>query len=152
MSVNVSARQFRTPGFVDQVRGALRRAGLPPAALMLEITESLLLRDDEQVWADLAALREIGVRIAIDDFGTGYSSLGYLRRCPVDMLKIDKSFIDDDGDVATSSAALVDGDRQAGRTRSTSRWSPRASRPRAARCCCRPGLPVRPGLPLRRTR
>ncbi|MDR7273586.1 putative bifunctional diguanylate cyclase/phosphodiesterase [Catenuloplanes atrovinosus] len=95
VSVNVSARQFRNPGFMDSVRQVLAESGVPPRALLLEITESLLLRDDEQVWADLAALRQTGVRIAIDDFGTGYSSLSYLRHMPIDVLKIDKSFIDD---------------------------------------------------------
>ncbi len=108
LSVNVSARQFRTPGFVAMVRRELARAGLPPRYLMLEITESLLLRDDEQVWSDLGELRATGVRVAIDDFGTGYSSLSYLRQVPIDVLKIDKSFID----TASSSPrqrALVDG-------------------------------------------
>ena len=95
VSVNVSARQFRTPGFVDEVRAALADTGAPPQSLLLEITESLVLRDAEKVWADLRELRELGVRIAIDDFGTGYSSLSYLRQMPVDVLKIDKSFIDD---------------------------------------------------------
>jgi diguanylate cyclase (GGDEF)-like protein/PAS domain S-box-containing protein len=95
VSVNVSARQFRAPGFVDQVRQALADTGVEPARLLLEITESLVLRDVEQVWSDLRTLRALGVRIAIDDFGTGYSSLSYLRQMPVDVLKIDKSFIDD---------------------------------------------------------
>jgi diguanylate cyclase (GGDEF)-like protein len=95
ISVNVSARQFRTPGFVGQVRDALATTGAQPDWLLLEITESLLLRDVDQVWADLKDLRALGVRIAIDDFGTGYSSLSYLRQMPVDVLKIDKSFIDD---------------------------------------------------------
>jgi diguanylate cyclase (GGDEF)-like protein/PAS domain S-box-containing protein len=95
VSVNVSARQFRSPRFAAMVGEALERFGVPRSALMLEITESLLLRDDEQVWADLTALRDSGVRIAIDDFGTGYSSLSYLRKFPIDVLKIDKSFIDD---------------------------------------------------------
>jgi diguanylate cyclase (GGDEF)-like protein/PAS domain S-box-containing protein len=95
LSVNVSARQFRTPGFVDLVRQALADTGARPEWLLLEITESLVLHDAEQVWADLRALRELGIRIAIDDFGTGYSSLSYLRQMPVDVLKIDKSFIDD---------------------------------------------------------
>jgi diguanylate cyclase (GGDEF)-like protein/PAS domain S-box-containing protein len=95
LSVNVSARQFRTPGFVDQVRGALADAGARPEWLLLEITESLVLHDAEQVRADLREIRSLGVRIAIDDFGTGYSSLSYLLQMPVDVLKIDKSFIDD---------------------------------------------------------
>ncbi|MDR7279577.1 EAL domain-containing protein [Catenuloplanes atrovinosus] len=95
VSVNVSARQFRSPGFVDEVAKVITESGVPPWRLLLEITESLLLRDDESVWQDLARLREMGVRIAIDDFGTGYSSLSYLRQMPVDILKIDKSFIDD---------------------------------------------------------
>ncbi|WP_306214208.1 putative bifunctional diguanylate cyclase/phosphodiesterase [Actinoplanes sp. RD1] len=95
ISVNVSARQFRQPGFVDRVRAALADAGAEPRWLLLEITESLVLRDAEQVWADLETLRALGCRIAIDDFGTGYSSLSYLRQMPVDVLKIDKSFIDD---------------------------------------------------------
>jgi diguanylate cyclase (GGDEF)-like protein/PAS domain S-box-containing protein len=94
LSVNVSARQFRTAGFIDRVRDELAATGLPPGRLMLEITESLLLRDDEQVWTDLTALRENGIRVAIDDFGTGYSSLSYLRQVPIDVVKIDKSFID----------------------------------------------------------
>ena len=95
VSVNVSVRQFRESGFVEQVKSSLEYAAVPPRALMLEITETLLMGDDEKIWADLAELRELGVRIAIDDFGTGYSSLGYLRRRPIDVLKIDKTFIDD---------------------------------------------------------
>ncbi|MDG4823123.1 EAL domain-containing protein [Asanoa sp. WMMD1127] len=108
VAVNVSARQFRTPGFVRTVRGALAGHGLPASCLMLEITESLLLRDDDQVWDDLAELRRLGVRVAIDDFGTGYSSLSYLRHVPLDVLKIDRLFT---GTVATSTQqrALVDG-------------------------------------------
>ncbi|BCJ54985.1 hypothetical protein Asp14428_64600 [Actinoplanes sp. NBRC 14428] len=95
VSVNVSVRQFREAGFVEQVRASLEFAGVPPQALMLEITETLLMGDDEHIWSDLEILRDLGVRIAIDDFGTGYSSLGYLRQRPIDVLKIDKMFIDD---------------------------------------------------------
>ncbi|MER7007021.1 EAL domain-containing protein [Dactylosporangium sp. NPDC000555] len=95
MSVNVSARQFRAPGFVEEVRQMLHSSGVAPGTLLLEITESLLLRDDDQVRADLDALRAMGIRLAIDDFGTGYSSLSYLQHMPIDVLKIDKSFIDD---------------------------------------------------------
>jgi EAL domain-containing protein (putative c-di-GMP-specific phosphodiesterase class I) len=108
VSVNVSARQFRVACFVDKVRKALAEAGLPPERLMLEITERLLLRDDEQVWLDLTGLREMGVRIAIDDFGTGFSSLSYLQQVPIDVLKIDKTFT---ATVASSARqqAIVDG-------------------------------------------
>ncbi|MEU4164410.1 EAL domain-containing protein [Actinoplanes sp. NPDC026670] len=95
VSVNVSARQFRGADFAEQVRAALAETGARPEWLLLEITESLVLRDADKVLADLKALRAMGVRIAIDDFGTGYSSLSYLRQMPVDVLKLDKSFIDD---------------------------------------------------------
>jgi diguanylate cyclase (GGDEF)-like protein/PAS domain S-box-containing protein len=94
ISVNVSARQFANPGFVAAVEQTLSASGLAPAALVLELTESVLLRRDERIWADLTELKRIGVRLAIDDFGTGYSSLGYLRELPVDILKIDKSFVE----------------------------------------------------------
>ncbi len=94
MSVNVSVRQFRAPGFVDRVLADLARAGLPHELLTIEITESLLLGEDEQIRADLTTLREAGIRVSIDDFGTGYSSLSYLHRVDVDTLKLDKSFVD----------------------------------------------------------
>jgi EAL domain-containing protein (putative c-di-GMP-specific phosphodiesterase class I) len=108
VSVNVSARQFRDPGFVDGVRRVLAETGLAPSALMLELTEGVLLRRDDRIHADLAELKAIGVKLAIDDFGTGYSSLSYLRELPFDVLKIDKSFIDG---IATSDQglALVEG-------------------------------------------
>jgi diguanylate cyclase (GGDEF)-like protein/PAS domain S-box-containing protein len=95
VSVNVSVRQFRQSGFVEQVRHSLDYHGVPASVLMLEITETLLMGDEEQIWADLAVLQEMGIRIAIDDFGTGYSSLGYLRQRPIDVVKIDKTFIAD---------------------------------------------------------
>ncbi|MFG2039395.1 putative bifunctional diguanylate cyclase/phosphodiesterase [Dactylosporangium sp. NPDC048998] len=94
MSVNVSVRQFRSPGFVQRVLGELAQAKLPADALIVEITESLLLGDDEHIHADLAALRGAGVRVSIDDFGTGYSSLSYLHRVAVDALKLDRSFVE----------------------------------------------------------
>ena len=93
VSVNVSARQFRDPGFVAGVRQALRESGLPPSALLLELTESVLLGNSDRIGAELDELKEIGVRLAIDDFGTGYSSLSYLLQLPIDVLKIDKSFV-----------------------------------------------------------
>ncbi|MFY1689992.1 putative bifunctional diguanylate cyclase/phosphodiesterase [Plantactinospora sp. WMMB782] len=92
VSINVSARQLRTPCFVASVRAALAAADVPPDRVMLEITESLLLRDQEPVWAELAELRALGLRVAIDDFGTGFSSLSYLQQMPADVLKIDRSF------------------------------------------------------------
>ncbi|MFI9274916.1 putative bifunctional diguanylate cyclase/phosphodiesterase [Kitasatospora sp. NPDC052896] len=94
VNVNVSARQFRDAGFVDVVRETVRDSGLAPGSLVLELTESVLMRRDERVRADMRALTDLGVRIAIDDFGTGYSSLSYLREFPISILKIDKSFID----------------------------------------------------------
>ncbi len=94
ISVNVSARQFRDPGFVDTVRRVLATSGLAPSALLLELTESVLLRRDDRIRADLEELKRIGVRLAIDDFGTGYSSLSYLRELPIDVIKIDKSFVE----------------------------------------------------------
>jgi EAL domain-containing protein (putative c-di-GMP-specific phosphodiesterase class I) len=93
VAVNVSARQFRTLGFTATVDHLLKQSELRPDRLMLEITESLLLRDDEAVWRDLVYVRDTGVRIAIDDFGTGYSALSYLRHVPLDMIKLDRSFI-----------------------------------------------------------
>jgi diguanylate cyclase (GGDEF)-like protein len=94
MSVNISARQLRHPHLVDDVRTALALAGLPPCQLVLEITENVLVSDPDHARSVLGELKGLGVRLAIDDFGTGYSSLSYLRRFPVDLLKIDKSFID----------------------------------------------------------
>jgi len=95
VSVNVSARQLRTPGFADQVRAVLSETGARPEWLLLEIIESPVLHNADLVWRELGELRSIGVRIAIDDFGTGYASLSCLSQMPVDVLKIDKSFIDD---------------------------------------------------------
>ena len=93
LSVNLSGRQIEDPELVDDVRRALDESGLDPRQLTLEITESILMRDAEGTIATLERLRELGVRLAIDDFGTGYSSLSYLRRLPVDVLKIDRSFV-----------------------------------------------------------
>jgi diguanylate cyclase (GGDEF)-like protein/PAS domain S-box-containing protein len=115
VSVNVSARQFSAPGFVDDVRRILDATGLEPRALMLELTESVLLRKDERVQSDLAQLKAIGVRLAIDDFGTGYSSLSYLRELPIDVLKMDKSFVDDIA-ISAQRLALAEGIVQIART------------------------------------
>ena len=93
VSVNLSLRQFQQPKLVEQVSRALREAGLAPAWLKLEITESVIMRDVETTIKTLEQLKELGVQLAIDDFGTGYSSLAYLKRLPLDILKIDRGFI-----------------------------------------------------------
>jgi diguanylate cyclase (GGDEF)-like protein/PAS domain S-box-containing protein len=93
LSVNLSPRQFQQPNLVDQVSCALREAGLAPTWLKLEITEGVIIRDVEATNKTLVELKELAVQIAIDDFGTGYSSLAYLKRLPLDVLKIDRSFI-----------------------------------------------------------
>ena len=93
VAVNLSPLQFRSPDLVGDVADALKRHGLAPSRLELEITESLLLQDTSQTLATLHDLRELGISISMDDFGTGYSSLSYLRRFPFDKIKIDRSFI-----------------------------------------------------------
>ncbi|MGW3228294.1 EAL domain-containing protein [Kitasatospora sp. NPDC001095] len=108
VNVNVSARQFRDAGFVDVVRRALATTGIDPRTLVLELTETVLMRRDDRIHADMATLSDLGVGIAIDDFGTGYSSLSYLREFPISLLKIDKSFIDGLGH-SPQQYALVEG-------------------------------------------
>ena len=95
IAVNVSANQFRQTNFVNQVSSVLNQIGVAPQRLELELTEGLLLEDVEGTIGKMQALREIGVRFSIDDFGTGYSSLAYLKRLPLDKLKIDQSFVRD---------------------------------------------------------
>jgi diguanylate cyclase (GGDEF)-like protein len=106
IAVNVSPIQFRSKALALKVAGALAASGLPANRLELEITEAVLIRDDEAALATLHQLRAIGVRIALDDFGTGYSSLSYLQRFPFDKIKIDRCFI---GDIAEpdGSASIV---------------------------------------------
>ena len=104
VSVNVAARQLRDTAFPEIVRSAIGEAKLPPGALILELTESSSL--DHEL-ATLRLLSELGVRLAIDDFGTGYSSLSYLQRLPIDVLKIDRSFVRDVDDVPRA-AAIID--------------------------------------------
>ena len=93
LAVNLSPRQFRQADLLKQVRDALHDSGLPAACLELEITEGALMDDVAQTQATLGALKSLGLRLAVDDFGTGYSSLAYLRRFPLDKLKIDQSFM-----------------------------------------------------------
>jgi diguanylate cyclase (GGDEF)-like protein/PAS domain S-box-containing protein len=94
ISVNVSGRQWQDGAFLEEVREALRTPGLASGTLQLELTESVLMRRDTHIDALVRSLKNMGVRIAVDDFGTGFSSLRYLRDFPIDVLKIDKSFID----------------------------------------------------------
>ncbi len=95
MAVNVSACQLQRPEFIGEVRSALERTQIIPSSLTLELTESVMMQDMEVSLLRLNALREMGVKLAIDDFGTGYSSLNYIRSLPVDILKIDRSFLAD---------------------------------------------------------
>jgi EAL domain-containing protein (putative c-di-GMP-specific phosphodiesterase class I) len=93
IAVNLSARQLQHPGVVDEVRAALAAAGLDAQSLVLEITETAIMEQLDEAITTLIELRGLGVRLALDDFGTGYSSLSYLQRLPVDILKIDRSFV-----------------------------------------------------------
>jgi diguanylate cyclase (GGDEF)-like protein/PAS domain S-box-containing protein len=93
ISVNLSVRQLQSETLLSDVRSALELSGFPPSALVLEITESLMLVDADYAMAQLYALKDLGIRLAMDDFGTGYSSLSYLSRFPVDILKMDRSFL-----------------------------------------------------------
>jgi diguanylate cyclase (GGDEF)-like protein/PAS domain S-box-containing protein len=95
MSVNVSTRQLRDPGFPETVAAVLHESGIEPGTLVLELTESLLVDDRDEIMGQLERLKELGLRLAVDDFGTGYSVLSYLQEFPIDVLKIDKSFVDD---------------------------------------------------------
>jgi EAL domain-containing protein (putative c-di-GMP-specific phosphodiesterase class I) len=115
LNVNLSARQLRHPNIVRDIADALDDSGLLPSRLILEITESVLMIDTTATINRLFQLKSLGVRLAIDDFGTGYSSFAYLRRFPVDIIKIDKSFVDD---VATepTATALVDAMIRIGKT------------------------------------
>ena len=104
LTVNLSGRQLAEASLTDDVARALAESGFAPGRLILEITESVLLTDSDAVVTQLEDLRRLGVRLAVDDFGTGYSSLAYLRRFPVNILKIDKSFVDQ---VDTSSEGVA---------------------------------------------
>lgn len=100
LSVNVSAKQFHQPSFVSNVNASVKTHGINPMLLKLELTESMLLHDIEKIIAVMNELKGIGVQVSLDDFGTGYSSLQYLKKLPIDQLKIDQSFV---RDIATDS-------------------------------------------------
>ena len=106
VSVNLSARQFQQPTLIDEVAGVLEDTGLPPGKLELEITESNAMQNADNTIHTLRELKALGVRIAMDDFGTGYSSLNYLKRFPIDTLKLDRSFIREVTTDATDAAIV----------------------------------------------
>jgi diguanylate cyclase (GGDEF)-like protein/PAS domain S-box-containing protein len=107
MSVNLSVKQLQSETIVEDVRNALEESGLTPSALVLEITESVMMADIEVAVARLHELKKLGVRLAMDDFGTGYSSLSYLSRFPVDILKMDRSFLAAGEEESTLTAAII---------------------------------------------
>jgi len=107
MAVNLSARQLQVPEFVVTMSDVLERTGVDPADVSLEVTESMLMEDPDASAACLDSLKQLGVRVAIDDFGTGYSSLSYLRRLPVDLVKIDRSFVAHLGEESEATAIVT---------------------------------------------
>ena len=111
MAVNLSARQLQRTDIVREVARVLLDSGLPPECLVLEITESVMMQDMALSNERLTSLKQLGVQLAVDDFGTGYSSLNYIRRFPVDILKVDKSFVDgvsEGGEESALTAAIID--------------------------------------------
>jgi diguanylate cyclase (GGDEF)-like protein/PAS domain S-box-containing protein len=107
VAVNISTVEFRSRHFLEGIRAILLETGLEPSLLELELTESVLMQHPESTASVLRALKSIGVRLAVDDFGTGYSSLSYLRRFPIDVLKLDQSFLHDIASPETKDAAIV---------------------------------------------
>ncbi len=107
VAINISPKQFTTPGLTSTITQALSHSGLDPSRLELEITESVFIADVEKTLGTLHSLRDVGVRIALDDFGTGYSSLSYLRSFPFDKVKIDQSFVRDLNDKGNNAHAVI---------------------------------------------
>jgi diguanylate cyclase (GGDEF)-like protein len=106
VSVNLSARQLQDPGLISDVQRIVLSTGIDPQVLQLEITESVVMQDPEAMVAKLEALKGLGIKLAVDDFGTGYSSLAYLKRFPIDVLKIDRAFVSGLGSVGQDSAIV----------------------------------------------
>jgi len=106
VAVNVAPSQFRLRDLADQIRRALDESGLDPKLLEIELTETVLMQDLETALPLLQELKQLGLSIAVDDFGTGYSSLAYLRRLPIDVIKIDRSFVQE-LEHSADSAAIV---------------------------------------------
>ena len=111
MAVNLSVRQLQRPELVEEVAQILQDTRLAPESLVIEITESVMMQDMELSIQRLGELKNLGIQLAVDDFGIGYSSLNYIRRFPVDILKVDKSFIDgvaDSGEESALTAAIIE--------------------------------------------
>ena len=143
--MNLSARHVARPEVVSDVALALRTSGLPAECLALEITESVLMEEGEIAQAALGDLRALGVALYLDDFGTGYSSLGYLRRFPLDALKIDRSFVE--GITESTEARELIGAIIAMARGLGSSSSPRASRPPRSWPSSSARVPAGTGLP-----
>lgn len=111
VAVNLSARQFTDPELLNRISNALKTSGLPASNLELELTESILMEDVENAISTMHSIKQLGITIAIDDFGTGYSSLSYIKRFPIDVLKVDRSFVmdipDDQNDMAITAAVIA---------------------------------------------
>ena len=139
VSVNISGSDIEAGGLVEDVELALTDSGLRPSSLVLELTESVLVPDlGGDAWSELGALQATGVRVAIDDFGTGFSSLAYLNRLPVDILKIDRSFVSGDAVGRPGPPAADDrGPRRGTRAGRRGRGHRNARRLRPRRCLYR---------------
>ena len=107
MSVNLSSRHFETAGLTAMIAGVVEQAEIDPKWLHLEITESMLMGRNESIISNFEGLKRIGIKFSLDDFGTGYSSLGYLRHFPIDLLKIDRTFIHDLPENADNAAIVA---------------------------------------------
>jgi EAL domain-containing protein (putative c-di-GMP-specific phosphodiesterase class I) len=110
LAINISAVELRAPDFVHRVRAILEETGFDPQHLELELTETFLMQDSKSTAGMLRTIKDMGVHLALDDFGTGYSSLSYMRRFPIDILKVDRSFIRDlttDADDASIVSAII---------------------------------------------